>query len=115
MKRAIFSIVTVVVLVGVTGCIHNGRRPWHCMGGSCAQAPENGQACHGQVCADPNDPDQGAPCQACGGRGCRLCRDKCRGQACVDSGPATGAVTYPYYTTRGPRDFLQKNPQSIGP
>lgn len=31
------------------------------------------------------------------------------------SGPPTAAVTYPYYTTRGPRDFLLDNPPSIGP
>ncbi len=31
-----------------------------------------------------------------------------------DSGPPTGAVAYPYYTTRGPRDFLSANPPSIG-
>lgn len=30
-------------------------------------------------------------------------------------GPPVGAVAYPYYTTRGPRDFLQKNPMPIGP
>jgi len=29
-------------------------------------------------------------------------------------GPATAQVAYPYYTTRGPRDFLQANPPSIG-
>ena len=29
-------------------------------------------------------------------------------------GPATGAVTYPYYTTRAPRDFLASDPPSIG-
>ena len=29
-------------------------------------------------------------------------------------GPPTGAVTYPYYTHRGPRDFLLDNPPSIG-
>ncbi len=28
---------------------------------------------------------------------------------------ATGAITYPYYTSRGPRDFLATNPRSIGP
>ncbi len=27
----------------------------------------------------------------------------------------TGPVGYPYYTTRGPRDFLLANPPSIGP
>lgn len=30
------------------------------------------------------------------------------------NGPA-GAVAYPYYTHRGPRDFLANNPPSIGP
>jgi hypothetical protein len=30
-------------------------------------------------------------------------------------GPPTGAVAYPYYTNRGPRDFLADNPPSIGP
>lgn len=32
----------------------------------------------------------------------------------ADSGPASGAVTYPYYTTRGPRDFLARSPRAIG-
>ena len=26
-----------------------------------------------------------------------------------------GVVSWPYYTLRGPRDFLEANPQSIGP
>lgn len=30
------------------------------------------------------------------------------------AGPPTAGVAYPYYTTRGPRDFLQDNPPSIG-
>lgn len=30
-------------------------------------------------------------------------------------GPPTAAVTYPYYTTRGPRDFLLNNPPPLGP
>ncbi|HEX4131272.1 MAG TPA: hypothetical protein VHZ24_14625 [Pirellulales bacterium] len=29
--------------------------------------------------------------------------------------PQCGQVAYPYYTTRGPRDFLNPNPPSIGP
>lgn len=31
------------------------------------------------------------------------------------AGPPTGAVTYPYYTNRGPRDFLARRPLDIGP
>lgn len=30
-------------------------------------------------------------------------------------GPPTGQTAYPYYTLRGPRDFLLNNPPSIGP
>ena len=30
-------------------------------------------------------------------------------------GPPSPTVTYPYYTTRGPRDFFAANPASIGP
>lgn len=35
--------------------------------------------------------------------------------AMIDPGPPTGAITYPYYTVRGPRDFFQKYPTPIGP
>jgi hypothetical protein len=31
------------------------------------------------------------------------------------AGPPSGGVTYPYYTNRGPRDFLARNPRGIGP
>jgi hypothetical protein len=30
------------------------------------------------------------------------------------SGPPTATYAYPYYTTRGPRDFLLDNPPTIG-
>ena len=30
-------------------------------------------------------------------------------------GPPTAQVTYPYYTNRGPRDFLADTPSGIGP
>lgn len=63
-------------------------------------------------------------CNACGGRGCRMC---CRAMGCnphsvgypeqynFNPGPPTGQVGYPYYTVRGPRDFLRNNPPTIGP
>jgi hypothetical protein len=31
------------------------------------------------------------------------------------AGPPSGGVTYPYYTNRGPRDYLAKNPRGVGP
>ncbi len=33
----------------------------------------------------------------------------------VPGQPAMGAVAYPYYTNRGPRDFFLANPPDIGP
>jgi len=41
------------------------------------------------------------------------CPQRC-GHACAGKAMPAGNE-YPYYTTHGPRDFLQKNPQSIGP
>ncbi len=40
----------------------------------------------------------------------------CAGGHCgMSPGPEQGSVMYPYYTLRGPRDFLMSNPPSIGP
>jgi len=36
-------------------------------------------------------------------------------QQCIQPGPPTAAITYPYYTVRGPRDFFQRQPSPIGP
>lgn len=53
---------------------------------------------------------------ACG-RGCGrmglLRRNRC--QTCDDGGATAAHVTYPYYTNRGPRDFLARSPRGIGP
>ena len=109
MKRAILLLSVVVLLAGLSGCAaQRGNRPSKCTGGSCAQASENCQSCdNGDNCRE-----QGRlRCRDCSGRGCGRCRET----EVVESGPPAGAVTYPYYTTRGPRDFLAKNPRSIGP
>jgi len=45
---------------------------------------------------------------------CESCRGKAAGGQQQQAGSG-GAVSYPYYTTRGPRDFLETHPQSIGP
>ncbi len=46
---------------------------------------------------------------------CRGAGRACHGPEMAQAGPPTGAVAYPYYTTRGPRDFLASDPPSIGP
>ena len=62
---------------------------------------------------------------AAGGTGCRThfgshpCHNPTSVSAQPQGGAAagdhgTGQITYPYYTTRGPRDFLQAEPYDIG-
>jgi hypothetical protein len=91
---------------GVDGC---------CGDGSCGLSQ-----CYG----DPCDPCDG-PCQrlvnGIANGGCGPGSGFCpNGQGypeypAFNQGPPVGQVAYPYYTTRGPRDFLRNNPPSIGP
>jgi len=94
-----------------------------CVDGSCDEAPSAG--CRGESCDDGSCD----ACQAChrphgryGGLAKHhLSREEKRaldlyGEGDIGpAGPPTGGVAYPYYTTRGPRDFLAKRPPSIGP
>jgi hypothetical protein len=102
---------------GLWGAISGGAG---CDDGSCV-AGANGAAVMEGDCADGS-------CGLGGGGG--ILGDKLRGghgrlaaaagQACngtncgMTYGPTMGAVTYPYYTTRGPRDFFLDDPPSIG-
>lgn len=56
--------------------------------------------------------NSGCPLGVCGKGGCV---HKHHRQAEPPAGPPTPTYYYPYYTLRGPRDFLQNNPPSIGP
>ena len=125
MKRAMLWMLAVVVAVGLTGCVKQlGRRGWATMGGSCAQAPENCYSCDASCGAgcDVSCDTCSEPVRCRRGDGPGYFKPGCKDKRCcmeecevAQSGPATGAVTYPYYTTRDPRDFLAKNPPSIGP
>ncbi len=110
MKRAMYSVLTVFVLVGLTGCVTHGRSPATCMDDSCAQASEGCQSYDDPGEEYCGDPGRMVRCRRCRDRGCQECCEEVN-----TPGPPTGAITYPYYTTRGPRDFLADNPPSIGP
>jgi hypothetical protein len=114
---------------GDGGCAQPGCTSGGCANGACGDACADG-ACaqgHGHIIGN---------CAGCGAgllHGCKHC-GHC-GLACghgllghhkqytdigaqnlaAPSGPPTGTVAYPYYTTRGPRDFFEPNPPSIGP
>jgi hypothetical protein len=100
MKRAVFLLFAVILVAGLTGCAQYRLRCRSCGTGS-------GGATQGSHANCPN------VCRKCGG-GCRngLCRND---RGAFAPGPPTGAVTYPYYTTHGPRDFLAGSPRPLGP
>jgi hypothetical protein len=107
MKRTIYALLATALLIGLSGCNYpHGRGNSGLMHGSCQDAPENCASCEDD-CDDPGR------CRHCRGQGCDSCRRG--GREAVADGPATGAITYPYYTLRGPRDFLARNPRDVGP
>lgn len=113
MKRPIFSVMTLVVLAALAGCAtERGRHPLFSSHGGCATGEQTCQTSEG-CCGDP------AQCAADPEHACRFCKERlCRArcqEAPPAAGPAAGAITYPYYTIRGPRDYLAKKPLSIGP
>jgi hypothetical protein len=116
MKRAMLLVSIAVFTVGLAGCVRHFGRHAVSTDTACSQACEGCQSCDasGMVSGDPErDPGLLARCK---GRLCHArCRGECAGPEAQAAGPATGTITYPYYTTRGPRDFLAKNPPSIGP
>ena len=109
MKRAFLTLMVGMALAALAGCSSNHENlllPHH---GTCRSAPETAAACGPGGCPHCGDPSSGRD-----GPIARACaeRDAYRGGA---PGPLTGAVAYPYYTLRGPRDFLARDPASIGP
>jgi hypothetical protein len=116
------------------GCGHGACGPGGCPDGACGP----GGACGPDGHANPYEPFHGhAPVQrgglldhihassmasgpvVGGGLGGRrgMGADGMGGPGGLQPTPpaSAGAVSYPYYTTRGPRDFLSPNPRGIGP
>ncbi len=122
MKRAVFALLAMTAVASFSGCCCLDQlfcRPFWCRGG-CGGCCDGG--CDGG-CDSCGVADHGGGCDSCGiasnshGGGHQVARrpryDDDGGQ--YAAGPPTGGVAYPYYTNRGPRDFLAKNPPSIGP
>ena len=115
------ALLAIVALVGFTGCCGGG----HCRLPFCGGWLGGGSPC-GDVCSDEGCGETcvGETCgETCCATPCEPARcgllDRCCTPCCQPTPemgpPMSGAVAYPYYTNRGPRDFLAKNPPSIGP
>jgi hypothetical protein len=145
MKRATGLLLAVAVIGMTSGCSiidrlfllntdgphgHHARQGGHCRDGAC----ENGQCAVGGPCESCGPAGCQPGCRDCAAGTCKAHVGRYGGLAkhhlspaeraalaasdygaTQPAGPPTGAVAYPYYTTRGPRDFLAKNPPSIGP
>lgn len=113
--------------IGANGC---GCKLGNCKLGSCLFGGRAKAAAGGAVIGNGLQGFRGCGAPGCGagGRPCGGCLAKLRGagqhpyggaipHTAQGPGNGTGAApsyAYPYYTTRGPRDFLSKNPPSIG-
>lgn len=119
MKSLAMALAAGVLIAGSLGCngLHKlcggGNCGAGCGDGNCGATCEDG-SCGGE-CSDGSCGGGGHPWLGAGNKaGARPHR---HGELVMDPGPAgppTGAVTYPYYTTRGPRDYFTNNPPSIG-
>ncbi len=103
MKRIYLALTAAGLMVYLAGCCVDRHR-------SCgaSQNPEAAEGC-GVQCG----PAQPEP--TCGVEVEKPCPCRERPVMVQDPGPATGAITYPYYTTHGPRDYFDRNATDIGP
>jgi hypothetical protein len=99
MKRTFLLIAIVVLVSAAPGCLHRNTRPSASQCGC-------GSGCGGVLGALGGGPI-GQEVHATQGW-------RHQTPEFGPSGPPTGANAYPYYTLRGPRDFLAGNPPSIG-
>lgn len=101
MKNAWLILVAVVLVAGMTGCAHHGMYGG-CTSGSCATAPGTCAPCGPGLLGGACPGGYPGPCL--GGN-----------SPCVMGGAPLTAMQYPYYTTRGPRDYFVSDPTPLGP
>lgn len=137
MKRMLLALSAITLLAGLNGCCWP-RCPGipGCILGGGRNCLSKCEGCD-SACAVGCDGCGDAGCEACGEAGYETCGEagcgicgglkaglsgllgcfRCggHGEEAFTPGPPTGAITYPYYTNRGARDFLAESPPSIGP
>ena len=99
----------------VVGCQSN--KLGGCPGGTCDASCQIGEPTDA-IGANANylpNAGRGGPLAALHGRHHRGPQSHTGPQPGPAMGPPSPTYGYPYYTTRGPRDFLNPDPPSIGP
>lgn len=95
---------------------------WGCGGYRHPHGYVSGQECHCDTGSRPPGPflngcccGHGYCCECCCGPPAPGCCNSGDQHYKFNPGPPVAQTAYPYYTLRGPRDFLLDNPPSIGP
>lgn len=132
MKRFVLAALLLAAIGSQTGCClldrifccGYGCGPCGgCGGGGCGGGCyDEGYSCGDSCCGDGGGYYEGGGGYG-GGGGCSSCGYAAHGPQQMANGPEYGyaqgppsaGVTYPYYTNRGPRDFLAARPRNIGP
>ena len=96
-----------------SGCVDCGDVAGGCEGGACQASPPV-DAYGANANYEPNGGRAGV-LAALHGRQHQGSQSHTGSEPGPAMGPASPTYGYPYYTTRGPRDFLNPNPPSIGP
>jgi len=138
MNRLLWIASVAFLLAGTTGCLHHNTRGKcnsgncnSCSMGNCGTASKQAGGLLGKLAGKGGCPTCGPHagrlgCQA-GPLGWQQGGHNYSGHLApghhaaqqlqsqpFNPGPPTGTVAYPYYTHRGPRDFLLDNPPTIG-
>lgn len=124
MNRALWALATAAVLAAANGCGWQAQnlKGNQCVDGSCSACAANGHGRlrdrigDGQLAARLRAGAQMGPPHVQGDflTGLHAAHQQRGAAAAVPGEGVTPTVTYPYYTTRGPRDFLMDNPMPIG-
>jgi hypothetical protein len=123
MKRALLSVAAIAALAALAGCHTCGLGGGSGLGcGTCATAPETCQSCGvpSAACDTCAMGDPGHDCKHCARHVNKMACRKGRAAPCghrapMQLGPPMGSITYPYYTLKGPGDFLATDTRPIGP
>jgi hypothetical protein len=106
---------------GQYDCSACGSPYWGCAGHRHPNGFVTGHECHCDSGSRPPGPPlhgacgHGYCCECCCGPPAPGCCNSGDQHYNFTPGPPVAQTAYPYYTLRGPRDFLLDNPPSIGP
>ncbi len=113
MKRVLLGLTLAFTLMSSTGCGVLGNRGCNSCNGPLGCRPCNLGWQRGGTDYQRFLGNSGGPGVGAGGHFARYGNAQPAGAGGAGAGPAA-QVAYPYYTTRGPRDFLMDNPPTIG-